>query len=196
MQRAHRKAVQCDQRSHWSKTYHELELHASATGHVSFACKHPNCRRRFSRHDTYQRHLRSHGQSAKRLSCSYCKKYRGSNGFQRKDHLTQHIRNYHHIGEDEVWRVSLDKSYDREWCPKAGCSEAKPLSVIWGNPAVFASSTDYVEHMRKVHNDSDFHCPQPGCDRINGKGYFRKPDLRAHVRKVHDTDGTLETDKQ
>jgi hypothetical protein len=39
--------------------------------------------------------------------------------------------------------------------------------------------------MRTEHNEADFPCPQSGCDRVNGKGYFRKNDLRAHLRKVH-----------
>lgn len=43
--------------------------------------------------------------------------------------------------------------------------------------------------MRTVHDESEFPCLQPGCDRINAKGYFRKSDLRAHLRKVHGTDG-------
>jgi hypothetical protein len=43
--------------------------------------------------------------------------------------------------------------------------------------------------MRTVHDESEFPCLQPGCDRINAKGYFRKSDLRAHLRKFHGTDG-------
>lgn len=42
--------------------------------------------------------------------------------------------------------------------------------------------------MRTVHDESDFPCPRPGCDRINGKGYYRKADLRSHLRKVHGVD--------
>ena len=39
-----------------------------------------------------------------------------------------------------------------------------------------------------------FPAPRPGCDRVNGKGYFRKADFRAHLRKVHGTDSALPDD--
>jgi hypothetical protein len=46
--------------------------------------------------------------------------------------------------------------------------------------------------MRTVHDESEFSCPQAGCVRVNGKGYFRDYDLRAHLRKVHGTDGSFD----
>jgi hypothetical protein len=193
MELAHTDAWICDQCPYVGKSQHDLELHARNTGHTSFACKHEGCRKKFTRPDTYQRHCRTaHNNSTKRFPCKHCKKYQGSRGFKRQDHLTQHLRNYHHIGEDDVQGLH----YGRRWCPKQGCPKAKPPSVFLHQPVAFASSKEGIEHMRKVHNHSNFHCPQPGCDRVNGKGYFRKADLRTHLRKVHGTDGTLEDDEK
>jgi hypothetical protein len=193
MQLAHTDACKCDQCPFVAKGHNSLKDHACKTGHVSFACKHEGCRKKITRSDTYQKHCRTaHDNSAKRFPCKYCKKYRGSRGFKRQDHLTQHVRNYHHIREGDI---HIGWLYNRKWCPKQDCSEANPTSAIWG-PGAFASSKEGIEHMRKVHNHSDFHCPQPGCDRVNGKGYFRKADLRTHLRKVHGTDGTLEDDEK
>lgn len=184
MRTAHPDILECNQCSFKGTILFDVWLHASETGHMAFSCEHDGCEKKFSRLDTYRRHARSHNDDAKRHSCKYCKKYRGQNGFKRKDHLTQHLRNYHHIGEDEV-KGSLS---ERGWCPKEGCSEARPASVSCGVHGVFASSVQWVKHMRTVHDESDFPCPRPGCDRINGKGYYRKADLRSHLRKVHGVD--------
>ncbi|EUC51009.1 hypothetical protein COCMIDRAFT_62707, partial [Bipolaris oryzae ATCC 44560] len=119
---------------------------------------------------------REHQDDAPRFPCRYCRKYRGSKGFKRRDHLIQHVRNYHHIGEndrDENW------SYGRYWCRNLGCAHKA------GKDGIFSTSREYIKHMRTIHDESEFPCPQPGCDRVNSKGYFRKADLRTHLRKVH-----------
>jgi hypothetical protein len=188
MQIAHGYVYACGHCIEVFKSRLGLEWHISDTGHASLVCNHENCGKIFSRVDTYQRHQRNHQKDAKLFSCKYCKKYRGRNGFKRKDHLNQHIRNYHHIGEDEATGVS----YQRRWCPKKECPESRPENTLWNAPGVFTSSKAWIEHMRTVHEESEFSCPQPGCDRINGKGYFRGNDLRAHLRKVHGTDGSFD----
>jgi len=188
LQAVHQDIFTCDECMYVGKNQFEVGLHASNTGHASFICKHDGCEKKFSRLDTYQRHQRTHREDAKRFPCKYCRKYRGKNAFKRKDHLTQHVRNYHHIGEGE----QIGHMDDRKWCPKARCTESKPATVSWRAPGVFASSKEWVKHMRTVHDESGFSCPQHGCDRINGNGYFRPADLRAHLRKVHGTDGSLD----
>jgi hypothetical protein len=45
--------------------------------------------------------------------------------------------------------------------------------------------SDYTTHLRKAHDESPFPCPEPGCPRKNGKGYFRKRDLIKHQKKEH-----------
>jgi len=188
LQAAHQDAFTCDECMHVGKTQDAIALHASNTGHASFICKNEDCEKKFSRLDTYQRHQRTHREDAKRFPCKYCKKYRGKSAFKRKDHLTQHVRNYHHIGEDKQ-RGHL---HNRQWCPKKECTESKPVPLLNRDVGVFTSSKEWVKHMRTVHDESEFPCPQPGCDRIDGKGYFREADLRAHLRKVHGTDGTFD----
>jgi hypothetical protein len=66
--------------------------------------------------------------------------------------------------------------------------------VFSGDPTkrAFSSSKEWIKHMRTVHDESEFSCPQAGCVRVNGKGYFRDYDLRAHLRKVHGTDGSFD----
>jgi hypothetical protein len=188
MQNMHHGMTSCDQCQEVFMSTWDLEQHASDFGHTAFICKQEDCEKGFTRPDTYNRHRRTHQEDARRFPCKYCKKYRGKNGFKRKDHLTQHVRNYHHIGEDEAF---LD--YDRRWCPKADCIKSNPSGKLdLSTPRAFQSSKKWIDHMRTEHDESKFSCPQPGCDRVNGKGYFRKNDLRTHLRKVHGTDGSFD----
>ncbi|KAH6881953.1 hypothetical protein BKA58DRAFT_372474 [Alternaria rosae] len=188
MRAMHQDAFTCEQCMYVGTSHYELGLHASDTGHASFICKHDDCEKRFSRLDTYQRHERTHREDAKRFPCMHCRKYQGKNGFKRKDHLTQHLRNYHHIGEDK----QVGHLRDRKWCPKKECTESRPASVAFWEEGVFRESKEWVKHVRTVHDESEFSCPQAGCDRVNGKGYFRPADLRVHLRKVHGTDGSFD----
>ena len=187
MRKMHPNTFKCDECMFVGSSAYELGLHALDEGHLSFVCKHEGCEKKFARLDTYQRHGRVHREDAKRFPCKHCKKYRGRNGFKRKDHLTQHIRNYHHIGEDD--QVA---SFHRKWCPKKDCTESKPVGAHPKDTGIFPSWKEWVKHVRTVHDESEFSCPQPGCDRVNGKGYFRPADLRTHLRKVHGMDGSLD----
>lgn len=192
LQESHVKIFACDECAYVGKSQYEVQLHASRQGHTAFACTHDDCEKKFSRLDTYQRHQRTHREDAKRFPCKYCRKYRGSKGFKRRDHLTQHVRNYHHIDQDKP----IETIHERRWCPKEECPESRPTFTTYNSPGAFASSKEWIKHMRTVHDDSGFPCPRPGCDRVNGKGYFRKADLRAHLRKVHGTDGALSDDDE
>ena len=158
----------------------KLSEHAEETGHAAFICEQPDCGSAFSRYDTYERHLKIHEDDVKRYACPHCKKHRGVNGFKRKDHLTQHLRNYHHIGEDEA----RSSPYGGKSCPHKDCSEWRPESIFVGRNA-FQKVSEYTKHMKKVHDESPFPCPEPGCDRIGGKGYFRRRDLFRHQKKEH-----------
>jgi uncharacterized Zn-finger protein len=177
--------VQCDTPF---ESHDSLYFHASKSGHASFSCDYQDCGKTFSRFDTYQRHQKVHQENAERFPCKYCKKYRGTNGFKRKDHLNQHIRGYHHIGEDEALKSSTGFS-----CTEKDCSEYRELTYARDTGHAFTKRPDYVKHMKTVHDTSEYPCPEPGCERVGGKGYFRKADIRAHLKKVHDiTDVTLE----
>ncbi|KAF2123107.1 hypothetical protein BDV96DRAFT_14387 [Lophiotrema nucula] len=180
-----------------------LGYHTSVTGHTGLACRYEDCGKTFSRLDTFSRHQRNHQEDASRFPCKLCKKYRGSNGFKRKDHLTQHMRGYHHVEEE-----SYDPDFFRG-CPYTECPqhwkgfdrEIKSYSDYYyyysrRDQAPFKKPSELLEHRRKVHDESDFPCPQAGCERVGGKGYFRKADLRFHLKKVHGTDGSLEGDEK
>jgi hypothetical protein len=165
-----------------------LHGHAFESGHASFNCDYQDCDKKFSRIDTYQRHQKVHQENAERFPCKYCKKYRGKNGFKRKDHLNQHVRGYHHIGEDEAFKSSTGFS-----CTEKDCSEYRELDHKYSADHAFAKRPDYVKHMKTVHDTSEYPCPEPGCERVGGKGYFRRADIRSHLKKVHDiTDVTFE----
>ena len=189
MQTMHQGMTSCDQCQEVFMSAGYLELHTIDSGHTAFLCKQEDCEKGFTRLDTYSRHQISHQKDAKRFPCKYCKKYRGKNGFKRKDHLTQHVRNYHHIGEDDI-----SVSCHRKWCPKADCTKSKPVGAYWSSTEnAFLSSKEWTNHIRTEHDESALSCPQPGCDRVNGKGYFSDAALRSHLRKVHGTDGSFDT---
>ncbi|KAF2000875.1 hypothetical protein P154DRAFT_491091 [Amniculicola lignicola CBS 123094] len=161
-----------------------LGIHRSQTGHALIVCAFSGCGKRFSRQDTYSRHRSTHDEASTRHPCKYCRKYRGSNGFKRRDHLLQHIRGYHNIQEKKTSTSTHQYLFDR-CCPHKKCSGFRLPQNAWGYTTL-KSSTEYAKHMREVHNESDFPCPRPGCDRVGAKGYFRKADLRTHLKKVHD----------
>ncbi|CAN9188281.1 unnamed protein product [Alternaria alternata] len=188
MQTMHQGMTSCDQCQEVFESVWLLDGHASGLGHTAFICKQEDCEKGFTRSDTYTRHQRIHQKDARRFPCKYCKKYRGKNGFKRKDHLTQHVRNYHHIGEDDAF-----VDYDRRWCLKADCTKSMPAGISYPyEQRAFQSSKKWIDHMRTEHDESEFSCPHPGCDRVNGKGYFRSNDLRNHLRKVHGTDESFD----
>lgn len=106
-------------------------------------------------------------------------------GFKRKDHLVQHLRNYHHhhIGEDD------GRNRSRKSCPHKDCPEysknPKRFHPFYPYNHAFKKAADYTAHMRKFHDESDFPCLAPNCNRVKGKGYFRERDLIKHQRKEH-----------
>lgn len=143
------------------------------------------------------RHYLNHQSEAKRYPCPHCKKYKGKFGFKRKDHLTQHLRGYHHIGEDEVSR-NTGRSCTHPDCHSYRgivCSDGYSFWRIGQGYSsgpeehAFAKASEWMKHMRSEHNESLFPCPVPGCDRVGGKGWFRERDMVKHVAKVHPDSG-------
>ena len=138
-------------------------------------CRYDGCNTRFSYSPELIRHLKIHDPNCKRFPCPRCRKRSGSNGFKRKDHLHQHLRNYHNemIEKREVV-VDWVRCCKPE-CPEVQANGARPL----------LSGSEHTKHLRTVHDESPFECPQPLCERIGGKGYFRQPDLKKHLERVH-----------
>ena len=77
------------------------------------------------------------------------------------------------------WRTSS--------CPHEGCPEYR-AGFTSREDAPFKTVSEKTAHMKKEHNESEFPCTVAGCDRVDGKGYFRKVDLRKHMKKVHGID--------
>lgn len=102
-------------------------------------------------------------------------RYRGESGFKRKDHLAQHIRNYHHIdlnAQDPNNENPEDYSCTFEGCEKTGFN-------------AFESEKLLKAHLKKEH-PSPYQCSYPGCHRIGTKGWMRERDMVKHMRKEHD----------
>ncbi|KAI8946847.1 hypothetical protein F4801DRAFT_596050 [Xylaria longipes] len=83
----------------------ELFKHGKDTGHRPYACY---CGKTFSRLYTVTRHLGSRAAASgtssvgAKHSCPFCTKYDGDKGFNRRDHLLQHLRVLHKIDEKGI----------------------------------------------------------------------------------------------
>jgi hypothetical protein len=172
-----------------------LRRHAKEMQHQPYACE---CGSQFSRLDVLNRHLESFDTREPEFPCKYCKLHRGADGFRRKDHLMQHIRNYHHHEID----VNFDTNdgsgssprlkYSFPVCSHEGCHQYRtdafknlPRSVQEADKP-FASQAAYTKHMREEHNETAFPCDIQGCSRIGRRGYSREKDLIKHRREHAD----------
>ncbi|RYP78449.1 hypothetical protein DL771_000634 [Monosporascus sp. 5C6A] len=83
----------------------ELLKHGKDTDHHPYAC---HCGKDFSRLDSLKRHLKSRAAGSEtckwkaKHSCPFCTKYDGEKGFDRRDHLLQHLRGRHHFEENGI----------------------------------------------------------------------------------------------
>ncbi|KAF2503001.1 hypothetical protein BU16DRAFT_26265 [Lophium mytilinum] len=155
-----------------------LGRHAADTSHAAFSCDADDCLATFARFDIYERHKNLHEDNGSRFPCPHCRKHRGANGFKRKDHLTQHLRNYHNMEK----KPSASPWYGRS-CPRKGCPDYRSPARWWDY--AFDKVSDFTKHMKRVHDESPFPCTEPSCDRVGGKGYFRRRDLVKHQQKEH-----------
>lgn len=179
----HPKLLECAECGSKYDVLHQIEKHAVRSQHAVFSCPDEECKSRFARHDTMKRHFLNHTDNAMRYSCPYCKKYKGKFGFKRNDHLTQHLRNYHHIGEHD------NGSYQVRSCPHHDCLAYRGTVDRSGSGChfdnAFKKASEFTKHMKDVHDESPFPCTIAGCSRVRRKGYFRKRDLVKHVAKAH-----------
>jgi general transcription factor IIIA len=102
-------------------------------------------------------------------------RYRGDNGFKRKDHLRQHIRNYHHI-DDDVISTDQEQVTISFNCPREGCGRIDMNG--------FESKKLLTVHLKKDH-PSPFQCSEIGCHRIGTNGWLRRTDMIKHMKKAH-----------
>ncbi|TLD29610.1 hypothetical protein E2P81_ATG05904 [Venturia nashicola] len=147
--------------------FQSLEAHAKAMNHRAFSCGFENCSSSFGRRDLLLRHELTHTDETN-YPCPHCDKYSGENGFKRKDHLQQHLSNFH------------NKELYPKFCDHTDC-QVKAIAVP---QKAFESMKEYRTHLREVHDQTPFPCDWPGCERKGRKGYSRERDLEAH-KKTH-----------
>lgn len=169
----HQEFLQCQECYETFQVMEHLNQHAQQTKHRAFRCQ--SCDTTCTRLDDLRRHDRRHQVDAPQFPCRLCPQ----KSFGRQDHLTQHMRNWHRV--DQLPGTS---SACRS-CPHLSCPQYRDSNGMAHMPLPFAQSKDYVRHMRNEHNESPFPCQEPGCSRVNGKGYFREVDLVKHQKKSH-----------
>jgi len=187
---------QCSECSTTFLTKAALYLHSKESNHSPYSCL---CGNRFSRLDVLDRHIHSSCSFSTNYPCTYCKKYRGTGAFRRRDHLTQHLKGYHRM------EMSLDseasfltrhktppsKKRDKIFsCPYEGCLDNRSANINKVNEqnqaeSTFQTQSQLTQHIREIHDGSLFPCRETHCLRIGGRGFFRKRDLMNHMREHH-----------
>lgn len=165
--------------------YYEFQVnrHAHRHRHATYMCK---CGLAFARVDTLNRHLDKYSSGLPRYPCSHCNRHKGSKGFRRKDHLKQHLQNYHHIDQEYIPRrpgYNIRDIY--QGCPYFRCPQYLDRSLYGEMQGMFESLAEFNNHMRGVHDETPFPCGLSGCPKTNGKGYLRERDLINHRKKMH-----------
>lgn len=171
---AHPELLQCRECHERFSVVEHLNRHARQKKHQAFECQKLHCSARFTRLDDLRRHNRTHQPNAKQYQCQHC-----GMTFSRNDHLTQHLRSFHRLG------LLQGSSMSPRSCPHGSCPQHRPSDEVSLETMPFIESKDYIEHMRLVHDESLFPCPEPGCSKVGGKGYFREMDLVKHRKKLH-----------
>lgn len=167
-----------------------LLRHAKQKQHQPYSCE---CGALFSRLDVLNRHLESVGTNEPQHPCKYCKLHRGAKGFRRRDHLTQHIRNYHHLDIEDESAENQDSNlkYYFPVCSHSDCAQYRDETfktlprTIQRQERPFATQSAYTKHMREEHNECTFPCDVQGCNRVGRRGYFREKDMIKHRREAH-----------
>ncbi|KAI1102024.1 hypothetical protein F4804DRAFT_314278 [Jackrogersella minutella] len=169
-----------------------LERHAYDDRHNAVAC---SCGKRFSRLDSLNRHLDSFRKDIRRFSCPRCKRYRGNNGFRRRDHLIQHLSGYHKIAWQEIQKAFSirEKEYAFEECdcPAPMCEfhlGANFQCLSWIEREVqapFKTKSQFNKHLKEAHEVTPCPCPVAECKRTGAKGYMTVHGLEKHLIREH-----------
>jgi hypothetical protein len=128
----------------------------------------------FTRKDSVQKHLASkkHNLGTQDHACLLC-----SRCFARNDHVTQHLRQFHRVGNGM-------STANPVYCFHQECHGVENLQEA-GYNLVLASNAELHKHIRRIHKHTPFECPVDSCDRKGPKGWFRKNDRVLHQRKHH-----------
>ncbi|CAG8972204.1 hypothetical protein HYALB_00010983 [Hymenoscyphus albidus] len=143
-----------------------------------------------------RRHQLIHKKRKLTFPCTHCPTYRGSNGFKRKDHLIQHMRNYHRMEDYASVRGRCAICWVFKYTSSSGLTDHmldahhsstyvcyKPDCDRVGMNG-FENKKDLNSHLKNDHI-SEFQCQHPGCDRIGSNGWRRRRDMVRHIEKVH-----------
>ncbi|CAG8958115.1 hypothetical protein HYFRA_00000461 [Hymenoscyphus fraxineus] len=141
-----------------------FRIHCQMTGHAGAVCQFPQCDTECIRFKDLSRHQLIHKKRNLTYPCTHCRTYRGSNGFKRKDHLVQHMRNYHRME---------DYAFVKGYCLERSCYFR------------YTCSSDLTAHMLEAHHSSAYVCDKPNCDRVGMNGFENKKDLNSHLKKDH-----------
>ena len=170
-----------------------LDEHGGETMHNAYVCQYPGCKSESTRLNDLIRHQWTHKKNGPRHSCPHCHTYRGKNGFRRKDHLRQHIRNYHHIDELEQFHLCslCNKVFKFEELTDHMRHQHNSLPFVCSHKLCdrvgmngFDTERLMKAHLKKYH-PSEFQCSEPGCDRVGTKGWMRKRDMVKHMKNAH-----------
>lgn len=154
------KRNQCLQCLQCFDTMTQLNRHRKGSKHVAFKCK---CEATFGRYAELVRHLAPYRSTNPAFPCNLCIRHRGKDGFWRKDHLTQHIRNCHRVTSENT---SVE---DRQQRKNATPVRAPPRS---GRSNMAASEGRLP--------DSAFECTEENCDMVEASGSMSKSDSANH----------------
>ncbi|KAI5924222.1 hypothetical protein F4810DRAFT_719465 [Camillea tinctor] len=158
-----------------------------------FICR---CGQNFAKLFTLERHIKNFQKCKPEYPCDECDTYRGSKAFSRKDHLVQHLREFHKYDAAQLEaRFPHDESMVRVWavsvCHIKSCEhyrgddfqELEYQEREQNRP--FARQSDYTAHMKKEHDWSPHPCDFPGCKKVKGKGFFSFTALVKHRDEQH-----------
>lgn len=113
------------------------------------------------------------------MKCPHCPRT-----FHRKDHVTQHLRQYHRVSNDTNERLVVLCMHQEHTLPSLDLvSLHGSLTPRCGQ--AFASNAELQKHIRKVHKETPFQCPVYGCSRVGADGCVSKHARATHQRKEH-----------
>ncbi|RAL65918.1 hypothetical protein DID88_005580 [Monilinia fructigena] len=173
----HNEKFACHQCGDLFENMTQLDSHGTLEGHFAYLCLYPDCGSMAGRIGDLIRHQACHKSNVARHPCPHCRTYRGNNGFKRKDHLRQHISNYHKI---ETINYIGDIQLSPFGCKQAGCA-----SYAARKTQNLRSLDELTQHMLNQHNSSAFICDKESCDRVGLNGFDTKKLLQAHIKKDH-----------
>ncbi|CAJ2510736.1 Uu.00g063610.m01.CDS01 [Anthostomella pinea] len=171
------RVLECIKCSWPFSTNGELRKHGKQKGHSPYGC---TCGQKFTRHDTLKRHISENSANALQYPCHYCDRHTGDQAFKRADHLTQHLRVYHHVDTvDKLFQDRASKSSSPQGPVVINSEFFQNQAPEWYPVPAVANNEPALEPM------PPFPCLVPGCPKWGDLGYLRQVDLDEHQALVH-----------